>query len=116
MKKGGGFVYIIGNILLLKSVLTEGSLPAVFPQLFFIEITNSFYHLMGEKKKIITHERTVTMDYIQHRERRVTGVASIGPHCRVLWRTRLIQEALECESLESQDRARVLDGGGEGGV
>lgn len=49
---------------------------------------------------------TVTVDYIQQWDRRVTGVASTGQHCLVFKHTRLIQEALECESLKSQDRAR----------
>lgn len=62
---------------------------------------------------------TVTVDYIQQWERRVTGVASTGQHCLVLKHTRLIQEALECESLKSQDRARTEPEcwrGGGGGV
>lgn len=50
---------------------------------------------------------TVTVDYIQQWDRRVTGVASTGQHCLVFKHTRLIQEALECESLKSQDRART---------
>ena len=62
---------------------------------------------MEKKKKIITHEMTVTVDYVQQWERRVTGVASTGQHCLVFKHTRLIQEALECESLKSQDRART---------
>lgn len=53
---------------------------------------------------------TVTVDYIQKWKRRVTGVASTGQHCLVFQHTRLIQEALECESLKSHDQARALEG------
>lgn len=37
-------------------------------------------------------------------------VASTGQHCLMFQHTKLIQEALECESLKSQDLARVLEG------
>lgn len=53
----------------------------------------------NKKKQLVTHELTVTVDYIQQWERRVTGVASTGQHCLVFYHTRLIREALECESL-----------------
>lgn len=53
---------------------------------------------------------TVTMDYIQQWKRGVTGVASSGQHCVVFQHTRLVQEALECESLKSHGLARVLKG------
>lgn len=36
-------------------------------------------------------------------------MASSGQHCLVFYHTRLIQEALECESLKSQDLARALE-------
>lgn len=37
-------------------------------------------------------------------------VASTGQHCLMFQHTKLIQEALECESLKSQDLARALEG------
>lgn len=55
----------------------------------------------------------VTADYIQW-ERRVTAVALTGQHCLMFSHTKLVQEALECESLKSQDLARVLEESGVG--
>lgn len=48
------------------------------------------------------------------RKKGVTAVASTGQHCLMFSHTKLVQEALECESLKSQDLARVLEESGVG--
>ena len=74
------FVYNRKHFITKKPSYTEGALSAVFPRLFFIEITRLVLPLNGKKLNI--HERTITMDYI-HWEGRITCVASEGQHCLV---------------------------------
>lgn len=78
-----GVWYIIGNILLLKSFILRVLFQQRFHNYFYWNHKNFFFYHFMEKKKW-SHEMTVTLDYIQQWEKRVTGVASTGQHCLVL--------------------------------
>lgn len=67
--KNGRLVYNMKHFITKKLSYTESALSAAFPQLLFIEITRLllffFFNQFMKKRKIISHEMTVTVDYIQ---------------------------------------------------
>lgn len=77
MKKGG-LVYNRKHFITKKLSYTEGALSAVSTTILYLNhkiVFFVFFFTISWKKKSISHEMTVTVDYIQQWERRVTAVA-----------------------------------------